>query len=63
MLPRALHALLVPHSFTCDGNLVTWQKWQFRVGFNYREGLVLHQLSYEGRPVMARGSLVEMAVP
>jgi primary-amine oxidase len=50
-----------------EGNQVTWQKWQFRVGFNYREGLVLHQLGYkEGggvRPVLFRGSLVEMAVP
>lgn len=54
-------------SFTVEGNLVKWQKWQFRVGFNYREGLVLHQLGYEDggrvRPVMFRGSLVEMAVP
>ena len=33
-------------SFTVDGWAVTWQKWTFRVGFNPREGLVLHQLSY-----------------
>jgi primary-amine oxidase len=50
-----------------QGNLVQWQKWQFRVGFNYREGLVLHQLAYkdgeELRPVLHRASLVEMAVP
>jgi hypothetical protein len=54
-----------------DGNLVRWQKWEFRVGFNYREGLVLHGLGYrdgadEGaplRPVLHRASLVEMAVP
>eukprot|EP00879_Flechtneria_rotunda_P024835 GHRR01026353.1.p1 GENE.GHRR01026353.1~~GHRR01026353.1.p1 ORF type:complete len:141 (+),score=21.83 GHRR01026353.1:225-647(+) len=54
-------------SFTVHGNLVRWQKWSFRVGFNYREGLVLHQLGYQDgdvvRPVMHRGSLVEMAVP
>lgn len=54
-------------SFTISGNLVQWQKWQFRVGFNYREGLVLHQVAYEDqgrlRPVMYRASLVEMAVP
>lgn len=50
-------------SFTVTGNLVEWQKWSFRVGFNYREGLVLHEVSYDGRPVMNRGSLVEMAVP
>lgn len=50
-------------SFTVDGNEVEWQKWKFRVGFNYREGLVLHDVSYEGRPILHRGSLVEMAVP
>ena len=50
-------------SFEVNGNEVEWQKWKFRVGFNYREGLVLHDVSYDGRPVMHRGSLVEMAVP
>jgi hypothetical protein len=34
----------------------------FRRRFNCREGLVLHQLSYDGRPVIYRASLVEMAV-
>ena len=51
-------------SFTVEeGNLVKWQKWSFRVGFNYREGLVLHDVMYDNRLVMHRGSLVEMAVP
>lgn len=51
-------------SFTVsDGNLVEWQGWSLRVGFNYREGIVLHDVSYQGRPVMKRGSLVEMSVP
>ena len=51
-------------SFTVtDGNLVEWQNWSIRVGFNYREGLVLHNVSYQGRPVLNRASLVEMAVP
>lgn len=50
-------------SFKVDGNKVEWQKWSFRVGFNYREGLVLHDVSYDGRPIMHRASLVEMAVP
>jgi hypothetical protein len=62
-----LQYVLQGPSFTVDGNLVCWQKWQFRVGFNYREGLVLHQLGYEDgdgvRPVLHRASLVEMAVP
>jgi primary-amine oxidase len=31
-------------SFSLDGNVLTWQKWRVRLGFNYREGLVLHQV-------------------
>lgn len=50
-------------SFDVTGNFVEWQKWSFRVGFNYREGLVLHDVKYEGRPILHRASLVEMAVP
>ena len=50
-------------SFRVDGNDVEWQKWKLTVGFNHREGLVLHDVSYDGRPVLFRGSLVEMAVP
>ena len=50
-------------SFEVDGRVVTWDKWSLRVGFNYREGLVLHDVKYDGRPVVHRASLVEMAVP
>lgn len=46
-----------------DSNLVEWQNWSFRVGFNYREGLVLHDVKYQGRSILNRASLVEMAVP
>lgn len=31
-------------SFSCSGNLVSWQKWSFRLGFNAREGVVLHEV-------------------
>ena len=34
-------------SFTVDGNLVDWQKWQFRIAFDPYEGLVLHQIGYD----------------
>ena len=27
-----------------EGNLIKWQKWQIRTSFNYREGLVLHNV-------------------
>src|SRR6266536_2821451 len=50
-------------SFQVRGNLVTWEKWRFRVGFNYREGLTLHDISFDGRSVFYRLSLSEMFVP
>lgn len=46
------------------GNLVQWQNWQFRIGFNYREGVVLHNIGYQDggslRPILHRMSLAEM---
>jgi primary-amine oxidase len=54
-------------SFTVDGNLVRWQKWSLRVGFNHREGMVLHTVGYDDggrtRPVAHRLSFAEMVVP
>ena len=50
-------------SFTLDGNAVTWQKWTLRVGFNHREGMVLHTVAYDGRSVAHRLSFAEMVVP
>jgi primary-amine oxidase len=53
--------------FTLDGRLLTWQNWQLRLGFNYREGLVLHQVAFNDggrlRPVAHRMSFAEMFVP
>jgi primary-amine oxidase len=34
-------------SFTVDGHAVSWQKWHLRIGFTPREGLVLHDVSYD----------------
>lgn len=50
-------------SFQVQGNLLQWEKWRFRVGFNYREGLTLHDVRYDGRSVFYRLSLAEMFVP
>ncbi|KAL5337636.1 copper amine oxidase [Aspergillus crustosus] len=50
-------------SFKTEGNLINWEKWRFRVGFNYREGLVIHDVSYDGRQVFYRLSCSEMFVP
>ena len=54
-------------SFRLDGNLLEWQKWSMRLGFNPREGLVIHTLGYRDgerlRPVAHRMSFAEMVVP
>lgn len=50
-------------SFTLDGHALTWQNWSLRLGFNHREGLVLHTLAFGGRSVANRLSLAEMVVP
>lgn len=52
-----------PSFAVSDGNLVEWQKWRFRVGFHYREGLTLHDVRYDGRKVFYRLSMSEMTVP
>jgi primary-amine oxidase len=54
-------------SFSLDGNLLTWQNWSMRIGFDAREGLTLHQISLADagreRPVAYRASVPEMVVP
>jgi primary-amine oxidase len=50
-------------SFTVEGNLLRWQDWSLRVGFDLREGLTLHEISLAGRPVVYRASVPEMVVP
>ncbi|HZQ58839.1 MAG TPA: primary-amine oxidase [Acidimicrobiales bacterium] len=50
-------------SFTVDGNLVQWQRWSLRVSMDPLEGLVLHTVAYDGRPVLYRASICEMVVP
>ncbi|RXG46117.1 hypothetical protein VDGE_03348 [Verticillium dahliae] len=50
-------------SFSTAGNLITWEKWTMRIGFNYREGMTLHDVRYDGRSLFYRLSLAEMFVP
>jgi primary-amine oxidase len=54
-------------SFTLDGNELRWQGWSMRVGFNFREGLVLHRVGYadgeQVRSIAHRLSFAEMIVP
>jgi primary-amine oxidase len=54
-------------SFQVKGHLICWQKWQMRIGFTPREGLVLHTISYHDqgrqRPILYRAAMAEMVVP
>jgi primary-amine oxidase len=55
-------------SLTLDGNELSWEKWSLRVGFDAREGLVLHQIGFADdsggvRPIVYRASIAEMVVP
>ncbi|KAF2012117.1 hypothetical protein BU24DRAFT_425953 [Aaosphaeria arxii CBS 175.79] len=44
-------------------SILAWQKWKFRVGFNQREGMVLYDVRYDGRPLFYRLSLSDMNIP
>jgi primary-amine oxidase len=54
-------------SFTLEGQLLRWEGWSMRIGFDAREGLTLHQISVgdggRDRPVIYRASIPEMVVP
>ena len=50
-------------SFILNGTWLQWQDWSMRIGFDAREGLTLHQVSLDERPVMYRASIPEMVVP
>jgi primary-amine oxidase len=54
-------------SYSLNGNHISWQNWEFVIGFNAREGLTIHDLRYmdqgRKRPVLYRASLTEMVVP
>nr|WP_246846343.1 primary-amine oxidase [Humibacter ginsenosidimutans] len=55
-------------SFTIDGDgVLEWAGWRLQVGFDQREGLVLHNVSIndhgEQRPILYRASIAEMVVP
>ena len=55
-------------SFTVtDGNHVEWEKWSLDIGFDMREGLVLHNIAFEDdgspRRILDRAAIAEMVVP
>ncbi|MFC4118844.1 primary-amine oxidase [Nonomuraea zeae] len=55
--------------FTLEGSLLRWETWSLRIGFDTREGLVLHQIAYHDRDsgrersIIHRASIAEMVVP
>ncbi|GAA2067589.1 primary-amine oxidase [Catenulispora yoronensis] len=54
-------------SFRLEGDVLHWAKWKVRIGFDAREGLVLHQISFadggRDRSIVYRASIAEMVVP
>lgn len=54
-------------SFTISGREISWQNFKLHIGFNYREGLVLNNITFNDagvvRPLFYRLSLSEMVVP
>lgn len=54
-------------SWEVDGHKVEWQKWSLRVGWTDREGLVIHDITYnddgEERKILDRMAASAMAVP
>jgi primary-amine oxidase len=54
-------------SFSMEGRIINWQNWRFHIGFNYREGIVLSNITFNDkgneRPTFWRLSLAEMVVP
>ena len=41
-------------------DVVRWAGWEFRIGFDSREGLSLHQVTHSGRSVLHRASIAGM---
>ncbi|MEU6645186.1 primary-amine oxidase [Saccharomonospora sp. NPDC046836] len=54
-------------SFTLRDGELRWENWRVRLGYDMREGLVLHQIGFADdgrlRPIVNRASVAEMVVP
>ena len=53
-------------SFVLENDVITWENWSMRIGFDHREGLVLNQVAFldgdKRRSIMHRASVAEMVV-
>lgn len=50
-------------SFAMEGRRIRWHDWDMVIGFNAREGLTLHDIKLDRRPLFYRASIAEMVVP
>jgi primary-amine oxidase len=54
-------------SFTVNGWRIDWERWNFRVGFDQREGLVIHDVRFNDngneRKIAHRLSIAELVIP
>ncbi|WP_102224574.1 primary-amine oxidase [Acidimangrovimonas sediminis] len=54
-------------SFDIEDNVLTWENWSIRTGFNGREGLTLHDIRFNDRgtqrQILNRAAISEMVVP
>lgn len=54
-------------TFTMEGNLVRWQNWRFRIGYDPRIGMILYTVGWEDgdkvRSILYRAALSELYVP
>jgi primary-amine oxidase len=54
-------------SFTVDGWQINWERWSFRIGWCQREGLLIHDVSFDDygtrRTIARRMSIAELVIP
>lgn len=50
-------------SYTFDGNVVRWGKWEFHLRMEQQEGIVLSNIKFDGRSVLYQASISELFVP
>lgn len=55
-------------SYRLEGRTIKWQNWSAHIGFSYRDGLVLSDITYDDgkngvRPLFYQLSVAEMVVP
>ncbi|MEY4101846.1 MAG: hypothetical protein RLZZ567_1090 [Actinomycetota bacterium] len=54
-------------SFTVNGWKIDWERWAFRIGFDQREGLVIHDVQFNDggnwRKIAHRLSIAELVIP